>query len=73
MNACEDDAVIFVGHGCVGAIQKLIEALDFREPPIVFTSPSEHPDNLMQWQGIGAKVRLLLPCVGSDIFKQRLY
>lgn len=56
MNASEEDAVIFSGHGCTGAVQKLITALDFREPPIVFTSPSEHQDNVQLWQEIGAKV-----------------
>lgn len=56
VNASEDDAVIFAGHGCLGALQKLISALDFREPPVVFVFPSEHHDNIQLWQEVGAKV-----------------
>ncbi|KRT85714.1 hypothetical protein AMK59_628, partial [Oryctes borbonicus] len=37
VNASEDDAVIFAGQGCTGAIRKLINALDLKDPPIVFT------------------------------------
>ncbi|RZC42997.1 uncharacterized protein BDFB_005852, partial [Asbolus verrucosus] len=55
-NASDADAVIFTGHGCTDALQKLISALDLREPPIVFTGSSEHHDNLHLWQEIGAKM-----------------
>ncbi|KAI4462812.1 sulfurtransferase-related [Holotrichia oblita] len=56
VNASEDDAVIFAGQGCTGAIRKLISALDLKDPPIVFTSTSEHQDNLQIWEEIGAKI-----------------
>lgn len=57
VNASDEDAVIFSGHGCVDALEKLLSALDLREAPVVFTSPSEHHDNLHVWQKTGAKVR----------------
>lgn len=56
VNASDEDAVIFAGHGCTGAVQKLISVLDFREPPVVLISPSEHQDNVQLWQDIGSKV-----------------
>lgn len=56
MNASDADAVIFTGHGCTDALQKLISSLDVRDPPIVFTGSNEHYDNLGLWQEIGAKV-----------------
>ncbi|KAK9746085.1 hypothetical protein QE152_g6377 [Popillia japonica] len=59
VNASEDDAVIFAGQGCTGAIRKLISALDLKDPPIVFTSTSEHQDNLQIWEEIGAKVSVI--------------
>lgn len=55
-NASDADAVIFTGHGCTDALQKLISSLDLRDPPIVFTGSNEHYDNLGLWQEIGAKV-----------------
>ncbi|XP_064215241.1 uncharacterized protein LOC658498 isoform X2 [Tribolium castaneum] len=55
-NASDSDAVIFTGHGCTDALQKLISALDLREAPIVFTGSSEHHDNIHLWQEIGAKM-----------------
>lgn len=56
VNASDDDAVVFTGHGCADAIKKLLDALDFREPPLVFTGPNEHNDNIQLWQDIGAKI-----------------
>ncbi|CAG9856772.1 unnamed protein product [Phyllotreta striolata] len=56
VNASEDDAVIFSGHGCSDALEKLITALDIREPPVVFTGSTEHNDNLHLWQKTGAKL-----------------
>lgn len=35
LGASEDDAVIFVGSGCTGAVHKLINGLHLTEPPIV--------------------------------------
>jgi hypothetical protein len=35
LGASEDDAVIFVGSGCTGAVHKLINGLNLTEPPIV--------------------------------------
>lgn len=56
MNANDEDAVIFTGHGCSDAIKKIIGALDLREQPVVFTGPSEHQDNILLWQEAGAEV-----------------
>ncbi|CAG9819517.1 unnamed protein product, partial [Phaedon cochleariae] len=56
VNASEEDAVIFSGHGCTNALEKLISALDLRESPIIFTGPTEHHDNLHLWQKTGAKM-----------------
>lgn len=56
VNATEDDAVIFCGHGCTDALNKLILALDIQEAPVIFTGPSEHHDNLTLWQKTGAKI-----------------
>ncbi|XP_065157950.1 uncharacterized protein [Atheta coriaria] len=55
VNASDDDAVIFVGHGCAGAIKKLVNALDL-DAPTVFVGASEHQDNLQIWQEIGAQI-----------------
>lgn len=35
LGASEEDAVIFVGSGCTGAVHKLINGLHLTEPPIV--------------------------------------
>ncbi|XP_023030316.2 uncharacterized protein [Leptinotarsa decemlineata] len=56
VNATEEDAVIFSGHGCTDALEKLISALDLREAPIIFTGSTEHHDNLNLWQKTGAKI-----------------
>lgn len=56
VNASADDAVIFVGHGCSGAVRKLVNALELIEAPVVFVGASEHQDNLQIWQEIGAKI-----------------
>lgn len=56
VNASESDSVIFVGNGVTGAVHKLIHALDFRQPPIVFVGPFEHHSNLLPWKELGAKV-----------------
>ncbi|XP_072386155.1 uncharacterized protein [Diabrotica undecimpunctata] len=56
VNASEEDAVIFTGHGCSDALERLITALDLREPPVVFTGLNEHYDNIHLWQKTGAKM-----------------
>lgn len=56
MNASDEDAVIFAGHGCTDAMKKLLHVLDLNEAPIVFVSSNEHQDNLEMWQETGAKV-----------------
>ncbi|XP_056640818.1 uncharacterized protein LOC130447813 isoform X2 [Diorhabda sublineata] len=56
VNASEEDAVIFSGHGCSDALEKLITALDLRESPVVFTGSTEHYDNIHLWQKIGSKL-----------------
>lgn len=54
--ASEDDALIFVGSGCTGAVHKLINGLNLSEPPIVFVGANEHHSNLLPWREIAAKV-----------------
>ncbi|XP_018336222.1 uncharacterized protein LOC108744801 [Agrilus planipennis] len=56
VNACDEDTVLFVSDGAKGAINKLIQILDFREPPIVFFAPNEDAENIKLWQSIGATV-----------------
>ncbi|KAE9540014.1 hypothetical protein AGLY_005266 [Aphis glycines] len=59
VHASEDDAVIFVGSGCTGAVHKLIHAMDFASDeikPIVLVGPYEHHSNLLPWREIGATV-----------------
>jgi len=59
VHASEDDAVIFVGSGCTGAVHKLIHAMDFASEeikPIVLVGPYEHHSNLLPWREIGATV-----------------
>ncbi|KAF4523112.1 hypothetical protein B566_EDAN003126 [Ephemera danica] len=48
--------LIFAGHGCTGAVHKLIHALNLSEPPVVFVGPCEHHSNLLPWRDIGAKI-----------------
>ena len=54
--ASEDDAVIFVGTGCTGAVHKLINGLNLKESPIVFVGANEHHSNLLPWREIAARV-----------------
>ncbi|XP_046666052.1 LOW QUALITY PROTEIN: uncharacterized protein LOC124357947 [Homalodisca vitripennis] len=56
VHASEDDVVIFAGHGCTGAVHKLIHGLDLSVPPVVFVGPCEHHSNLLPWREIGAKI-----------------
>lgn len=56
VGASEDDAVIFVGSGCTGAVHKLINGLDFKDPPVVFVGASEHHSNLLPWREIAAHI-----------------
>ncbi|KAL9973375.1 hypothetical protein ACROYT_G019827 [Oculina patagonica] len=56
VNASESDSVVFVGNGVTGAVHKLIHALDFKQPPIVFVGPFEHHSNLLPWKELGAEV-----------------
>lgn len=58
VNATDEDAVIFAGHGCADALKKLVQGLDLNESPIVFTGSNEHQDILEIWQEVGAKVWL---------------
>nr|CAB3260581.1 uncharacterized protein LOC100175538 [Phallusia mammillata] len=56
LHADEHDAVIFVGNGVTGAVDKLINALNFSQPPVVFVGPHEHHSNLLPWREIAAQV-----------------
>lgn len=61
VHASEDDAVIFVGSGCTGAVHKLIHGMDFASDeikPIVLVGPYEHHSNLLPWREIGATVNI---------------
>eukprot|EP00095_Tigriopus_kingsejongensis_P008560 snap_masked-scaffold548_size139981-processed-gene-0.14 protein:Tk08560 transcript:snap_masked-scaffold548_size139981-processed-gene-0.14-mRNA-1 annotation:"PREDICTED: uncharacterized protein LOC100175538" len=61
-NAChasEDDAVIFAGSGCTGAVHKLIEALGLAKHGsnlTVFVSGMEHHSNMLPWRDLGARM-----------------
>lgn len=67
VNATDEDAVIFAGHGCTDALKKLVLGLELNEPPIIFVGSNEHQDILEIWQEIGAQVNL------SFIFKFILF
>lgn len=56
VHAGEQDAVIFAGSGCTGAVHKLLHALDLRDPPVVFVGASEHHSTLLPWREAGALV-----------------
>ena len=51
----KEDAVIFTGSGCTGAVHKLIGVLELKSP-IIFVGAREHHSNLLPWREIGAKV-----------------
>ncbi|KAL8616796.1 hypothetical protein ACOMHN_017833 [Nucella lapillus] len=55
-NCTEDDAVIFTGNGVTGTIHKLLHALNFSEPPVVFVGPYEHHSNILPWREMKAEV-----------------
>ena len=55
MNAGENDAVIFTGTGCTGAVHKLIHALDL-ESPTVMVGPHQHHSSLLPWREVAARV-----------------
>ena len=59
VGASEDDSVIFVGSGCTGAVHKLINGLNLKQPPIVFVGASEHHSNLLPWREIAANVTVI--------------
>ena len=56
--ATENDAVIFVGSGCTGAIHKLVDGLRLskNDGPVVFVGASEHHSNLLPWREIASRV-----------------
>ncbi|KAG5449620.1 tRNA-cytidine(32) 2-sulfurtransferase [Clonorchis sinensis] len=56
VRASEDDAVIFVGSGCTGAVHKLIHNLHLEQPPIVIVGPFEHHSNILPWRHLAFKV-----------------
>jgi len=56
VRANEHDAVIFCGNGVTGAVDKLINALNLKDPPVVFAGPHEHHSNLLPWREIAFKV-----------------
>ncbi|MDX2361681.1 MAG: aminotransferase class V-fold PLP-dependent enzyme [Crocinitomicaceae bacterium] len=55
VNANEDDAILFRGSGCTGAIdlmvRKLLQFYDTQESyPVVFIGPYEHHSNILPWR-----------------------
>ncbi|KAL1110422.1 hypothetical protein AAG570_007953, partial [Ranatra chinensis] len=58
VHASENDLVVFAGHGCTGAVHKLIHnlAITPESLPVVFVGPSEHHSNLIPWRELGSKV-----------------
>lgn len=58
VGASADDAVIFVGSGATGAVNRLVDLLGLRGPkidppearPVVFVGPYEHHSNILPWQ-----------------------
>ena len=56
VGAYQEDAVIFTGSGCTGAVNKLVGGLHLGERPIVFVGPSEHHSNLLPWREIASRV-----------------
>ncbi|OQV19242.1 putative tRNA 2-thiocytidine biosynthesis protein TtcA [Hypsibius exemplaris] len=59
VNAAESDAVLFAGSGCTGAFHKLIRALNFTEPPIVFLGPYEHHSVILPWREIQSEIVMI--------------
>ncbi|KAK6173853.1 hypothetical protein SNE40_017238 [Patella caerulea] len=55
-NAGEHDSVIFVGSGCTAAVNKLLHALNLKQPPVVFVGPYEHHSLFLPWLQKGAEV-----------------
>lgn len=58
VGASEEDAVIFVGSGCTGAIHKLIGALGVTKSHrlTVIVGAREHHSNLLPWRELGGKI-----------------
>lgn len=59
VNASEHDAAIFVGTGCTGAVNKLIQAMricEAADTPVVFAGPYDHHSTLLPWREVGAQV-----------------
>ena len=59
VRANEYDAVVFVGNGVTGAVNKLIHSMNFSLPPVVFVGPYEHHSNLLPWREIASHVSYL--------------
>ncbi|KAF7987829.1 hypothetical protein HCN44_003692 [Aphidius gifuensis] len=57
VNANDQDAVLFTGHGTEDALRVLLRHLDLpRRPAVVFVGPFEHHANLRPWREHGSKV-----------------
>lgn len=56
VGASEDDAVIFVGSGCTGAVHKLAGSLHLAERPIIFVGATDHHSNLLPWREIASRI-----------------
>ena len=61
-------ATIFVGNGCTGAVNQLVDSLDIgrkmnpRKSTVVFLGPYEHNSNYLPWKESAAKVVKLPEC-----------
>ena len=71
----QEYATIFVGTGCTGAINLLVQSLNLRpkrnpmKNPIVFVGPYEHNSNYLPWKETGVRVERVpedLECGGPS-------
>nr|XP_039264725.1 uncharacterized protein LOC120340516 [Styela clava] len=67
VRASEHDAVIFAGSGVTGSVHKLINALNFSKPPVVFCGPFEHHSNLLPWREIAFEVVRISENANGDL------
>ena len=60
VHCTEDDALIFAGTGCTGAINTLVQCLVLNKAknptPIVFVGPFEHHSNILPWKEARAEM-----------------
>lgn len=76
VNAYDDeDAVIFVGSGCTGAIHKLIGSLNLQRHetrPLVFVGGQEHHSNLLPWREVGCEMVTIAETAAGQVNVENL-